>query len=175
MIHTPSNFKQIRLNRGLFAMVDEADVEQLNKFKWSADNTTPTRTYARRYGSGNKKIAMHRQIMNAQPGQIIDHINGNGLDNRRCNLRFVTHRENSINSIRRQSNTGYRGVWRKPRKSGGYAYKASICNFGVITRLGTFDTAEEAARAYNRAAQELHGEFAWLNELPSNNGGRNVG
>jgi len=102
---------------------------------------------------------MHRVIL--PDAEEVDHINGNGLDNRRANLRPATGIENRRNRRRSRKNTsGYAGVsWDKVNRKW-YAY---ITADGRMRALGRFDTAEEAALARDRAALELHGEFARLN------------
>jgi flagellar basal body rod protein FlgC len=101
---------------------------------------------------------MHRLIMNTPDGMDTDHINSNGLDNRRQNLRICTHAENLANRKKQISNTsGYKGVsWDKSCKK--WAANISIC--GKYKKLGRFTDLVEAARAYDAAAKEVYGEFA---------------
>lgn len=94
--------------------------------------------------------------MNASRGSIIDHINGNPLDNRRENLRFCTHAQNMQNSkVRKHSGTGVKGVQKHRNK-----YRALICKNGKQIKLGSFDSIEEAKACYDAAALEIFGEFA---------------
>lgn len=103
---------------------------------------------------------MHRLIMGAVSGQIVDHINGNKLDNRRCNLRFCTKAENNRNRKTQRNVTGLKGViWSKRDK----VFSAKIRLNSKDIHLGRFKTAEEAARAYDKAAKELFGAFARTN------------
>ena len=100
---------------------------------------------------------MHRVILNAPPGREVDHINRNGLDNRRSNLRLATHAQNEANKPPRGE---YKGAyWCK--KSG--RWRASIRVDGRLRHMGRFATREEAARVYDDAALEAFGEFAYLN------------
>lgn len=117
--------------------------------------------YVMLYREG-KLCRFHRFIMNADKSVEVDHINGNPLDNRLCNLRLATSSQNKLNTKDRYENcTTYRGVTRL--KSG--RYKATITVNYLTTSLGTFKTPEEAALAYNSAATKYHGEFAQLNKV----------
>jgi len=114
------------------------------------------------YGNGSNKL--HRLIMNSRPDQEVDHKNMNKTDNRRCNLRFCTRQENICNVGKRKGNytSNYKGVyWHKLMNK----WRAQIQTNGIGTRLGYFDDEIDAARAYNNAAKELHGEFARLNDV----------
>lgn len=113
--------------------------------------------------AGGKSIFLHRVLMSPAPGLIVDHINGDKLDNRRCNLRVCTNAENSKNQRLSVNNTsGFKGV---RRNSVCGKWEAIIKNNGEQRYLGMFDDPRVAAHAYNRAAVELHGEFARLNPL----------
>lgn len=107
-------------------------------------------------------LSMHRLVVGAEPGQQVDHVNRDGLDNRRANLRLATNGQNRANS-RSASASGYKGVYRVPNK-GVYRttdkWRAQIRAGGRIIHLGYFGDAETAARAYDAAAREYFGEFA---------------
>ena len=107
-----------------------------------------------------KRIYMHRLIIGAKKGQIVDHIDGNGMNNRRLNLRLCTNSQNIQNQRNRKLNGKYRGVsWSKERK----LWHAKITvNYKTIN-LGRFETAEAAARAYDEAATKYFKKFAVLN------------
>jgi hypothetical protein len=102
--------------------------------------------------------------MNPPEGMVVDHINGNGLNNRRSNMRNCTRAQNSANRRpKRGAASPYKGVF--PRPDG--KFEASICHDGRKQYLGRFENEIEAARAYDKKAKELHGEFAYLN-FPDN-------
>lgn len=151
--------KEIPLSRGLVTIVDDDDYEWLTQWEWHA-------TVAG-YAARNKPrpdrgiILMHRAIMTPPDDMVVDHINRNPLDNRRENLRVVTHRQNIINMGARKHNTsGFRGVgWDKEKRK----WRVQIRNGTTNKFIGRFDTPEEAARAYDEAAKQLHGEVAVLN------------
>jgi hypothetical protein len=159
--------KEISLNKGQVALVDDSDFEWLNAFTWTAQPSWKNGTFyaAGRSGPNATKILMHREVMGARPGDPhIDHINRNPLDNRRENLRYATSANNNANKGVMKTNTsGYKGVsFYKDRQM----FVAQIkVNYKSI-KIGSFKTAIEAAKAYNEAAKRLFGEFAYLNPLP---------
>lgn len=149
-----------------FAMVDDADYEWLNQWNWYA-LVTPKTTYAFRDRANQHKkrlppIAMHRLILGITGRELIaDHINHNGLDNQRANLRVATYKQNNGNkSPRANSTSKYLGVC-LDKNSGKWA--ASIGINYTVKRIGVFADEEEAARAYDTEAIKHYGEFANLN------------
>ena len=151
----------IPLTQGKFALVDEADAEWiLGMGSWHATWGNCT-WYARGAACGRPRVFMHALIAGT-PGP--DHVNGNGLDNRRANLREATQSQNSANRELSSSNTsGYKGVsWSRGTRK----WVAQIGVNGRRIYLGLFADPAEGARAYNRAALEHFGEFARLNPLP---------
>lgn len=102
--------RKLKLTLGKFALVEDEDFEWLNQWKWTAEQKDYT-FYARR-NSKKKKVYLHRQIIGAKKGEVVDHINRDGLDNRRKNLRIVTPTQNNYNQKIRVDNTsGYKGIW----------------------------------------------------------------
>lgn len=154
--------KRIKLTQGKFAIVDDKDFEYLNQFKWFAQKDGYT-WYALRRGKQRKIVRMHRLLTGISKGKSIDHINGNGLDNRRENLRICTQQQNICNSRKRKNTSSkYKGVSWYAR---GHKWAAYIQTKNKQKHLGYFDKAIEAALAYNTAAKKLHGQFARLNVL----------
>jgi hypothetical protein len=152
--------KQIPLSYGKFALVDDGDFDWLDQWRWSVTNPGNSgKSYAERRVGGGRTL-MHRLIMDAPKGLVVDHINGDGLDNRRSNLRICTRTENLFNhKLSKRSTTGYMGV----ALDNGRRYVAHLQVNGQKKRIGWFKTAEEAARARDAAAKIYYGEFASLN------------
>lgn len=150
--------RYIPLTQGKFAIVDAADYERVSRHKWHVSRHGG-RLYAYRKARG-RTIPMHRFIMNPPKGMVVDHIDGNGLNNRRCNLRICTQRQNVYNSRPSGAGSSYKGVrWDKERRR----WMAAIYDGTRRIHLGRFDDEAEAARAYDRKAFELFGEYAYLN------------
>lgn len=152
--------KTIWLTRGAVAFVDDADFALIARQTW----------YCTKQGYAARKpdrecFLMHRELMKAPRGVEVDHINGDTLDNQRSNLRLCTHTQNMRNRRRNaRSRSRFKGVtcrfgpkWPKNN------YVAEIRLNGKSTYLGIFATEEIAAKAYDEAAREYHGEFARLN------------
>lgn len=158
-----SNTRLIHLSRGKAAIVDAADFDWLNQWKWSL-HTYAGKCYAGRIvrdGQGGKQtLKMHRVILGAPHGREVDHIAGDGLDNRRSNLRLATHQQNACNMRRHRDNkSGFKGVY---WNTGKQRWDAKICVKGKHHLLGRFVDKEDAIRAYAEGAVKLHGEFARL-------------
>jgi len=149
--------KLISLTQGKVALVDDADFEWLNQWKWHACKGTRT-YYAKRE---SPTILMHREILGLKFGDGIetDHRNGDGLDNRRENLRKCTNAENCHNRVHLCSRKSsiYKGVnWDKRKQK----WQARTRYEGKSIFLGYYDSEIDAARAYDRAALKYFGEFA---------------
>lgn len=157
--------KKIPLSQGYSAIVDKDDYDELSKYKWNARVHRGGLVYAvrtsRRIAGKQYSIAMHRVVLKARAGVIIDHINGNSLDNRKKNLRICSHKENCRNMRARSSGTSrYRGVsWNSECRK----WCAQIVVDGKRLYLGLFEKELAAAKAYDSAAKKHFGAFARLN------------
>jgi hypothetical protein len=157
--------KKIKLNDGFYATIDSEDYDFLMEFSeivgvpWKVHKTSTNKVAA----AANFNL-MHRIILRAKLGQTVTHINGDGLDNRKQNLKFCSMSQAKSMQKGKMSNnrSGYRGV-----SDNGPAYKkkwrAELNYNGKRYRLGNFYDKEEAARAYDKKAYELMGEAAYLN------------
>lgn len=162
----PPDTIEIPLTKGYVAIVDWSDRDLAEK-KWSSQ-VTKVNCYAISHHKRGETLILHRIVLERALGrclaidEYVDHINGNGLDNRRENLRVATKTQNNRNKAKSRSNkSGYKGVWRDKGKVK-ERWQAGITANGKKIHLGRFDTREEAHEAYCKAAIELHGEFARL-------------
>lgn len=156
-LHSPSH-------PGMFATIDEEDADKVSGFRWNVrkDVNTFSATAAVYLGGRRQKIvSMHRIIMPCPEGMMIDHINLDGLDNRKENLRIAANSQNVMNQGLRSSNSsGFKGVYWKTQEN---RWVAQIRSNGRYWFLGYFDDPVLAAIAYDMAAQEIQGEFARFN------------
>jgi hypothetical protein len=145
--------REIVLTQGKIAVIDDEDFEKVGMFTWCASKRK--QTFYAFNGAGGGLRMMHHIIIGSPPkGQQVDHINGNGLDNRKENLRFVTNRQNSQNRNHRKGSSLFPGVsWCKPRKK----WVAGILINGKSLYLGGYETEEAAFNAY-LFALESNGE-----------------
>ncbi len=139
---------------GMSATIDESDLSVIAGYTWSYNRANGYAVYTNR----KNPLRMHRLIVNAPQGMEVDHINGDRLDNRRCNLRLATKAENVRNQkLHKNNTTGFKGVcWDKRGKT----FNAKIMLNRKTINIGRYETAEEAYAAYCKSAAELFGEFA---------------
>ena len=156
----------IELRKGGTTEIDDSDAELGLKYKWrnARDKRGPNRTSYASFTiveNGRQRILLlHRLILNAQSGEVVDHIDGNGLNNKRSNLRLGTQSQNRANGRQwKQPKSGFRGVYTSGSKW------MSLISDGShkLRHLGQFQTKEDAAKAYDKAAFERWGDFARLN------------
>lgn len=154
------------MTRGKFAIVDPEDYPRFAKHKWFLAKS-PTGSYAARWQrqkakNTRKRIWMHREIIQIPPKMVCDHINRNGLDNRKANLRPATVSQNLCNRTKRKTKTlsKYKGLeWDKNQRK----WKVRIQLNNRKINLGSFTNEIDAAKAYDKAAKKLFKEFACLN------------
>jgi len=142
---------------GRATLVDDEDFDRLSQYKWYLKVDKGMEYVASTVGA----VKMHRIIMGQPAGMVVDHINHDTLDNRKCNLRVCTRAENSQNGKARHNRSGYKGV----TKVGGRSKRwlAQIMVDGKKHILGRYLDPKEAAKVYDEAAEKLHGEFALTN------------
>lgn len=140
--------KRIPLTQGKYAIVDDEDFEWLNRWRWKYHKDG----YAVRTATGNRNVYMHREVNKTPKGLLTDHINRNGLDNRRCNLRTTDYRGNALNTGLPSNNTsGRKGVtWNKNRNR----WQAQINSKKETVYLGLFENIKDAINARKRAEYE---------------------
>ncbi|MCJ7778441.1 MAG: HNH endonuclease [Sedimentisphaerales bacterium] len=158
-------YRKIYLGEGEWTILDQRDYYRLSKFKWYITGNDKKFYAVRNIKIGRTRtnmISMHREIMNAPKGVLVDHRNSDPLDNRRTNLRFATQSQNLCNSRRNKENctSKFRGVsWNKRKKR----WRADLQYKGKCVFSRLFTSEIEAAHAYDKAAKKYHGEFARLN------------
>lgn len=149
---------------GTFALVDDEDYERLSAYHWYAFKGGRN-LYACRNAEHGIQVKMHRVILSAPKGKLVDHIDGNSLNNQKANLRLCSRAENGRNRKtpnRNNKSSRFKGVWFN-RKGGVFMAKIVVQNERIY--LGQFASEIDAAAAYNSAAVQYHGEFASLNNL----------
>jgi len=167
--------KEVTLSKGYKARVDDDVLERAVTIKWCANVKTGARSV---YAQGSipaektatrnrpqRTVSTHRWILGEPEGLQVDHIDGNGLNNQRHNLRVATRQQNMCNQPKYTNNTsGYKGV-SFDNSSRLRPWAANIQANGKTKKIGRYATADLAAEAYNKAAIELHGEFTHLNVI----------
>lgn len=151
--------KKIKLTKGKFALVDDEDYGKLSKYKWHANHDNKGKFYADRSTfkgiKGEFERKMHRLIMDCPKGKEIDHIDGNGLNNQKSNLRVCTHAQNMKNMIaHKDSRSGLRGV-----SPSGKKWQVRITNNYKEKYIGTYNSKLEAYQAYCDACTKYHGDY----------------
>lgn len=149
--------KRIKLTQNKYTIIDDEDFKELSKHNWFHSHNYAGRRV------GLKNDYMHRILINAPKNKSVDHINGNGLDNRKENLRLCTHQQNTRN---RKPNlntfSGFKGVsWHNRDK----LWRARITLNSKEITIGYSKIKEKAIEMYNKAALKYHGEFARLNKI----------
>ncbi len=156
---------EVPLSQGKIALIDNADLSLIEGHSWCTQKTRH-HWYAITYvGSGHasrRRLTMHRLLMQSPKGFMIDHIDGNGLNNQRSNLRLATAAQNQSNKRIVSGASRFKGVFSEKR---GRPWRAKIKVDGRQFSLGKFDHEADAARAYDRAALEHFGEFACTNAM----------
>jgi hypothetical protein len=151
-----SDIRYIPLTKRQVAIVDAADYEWLSQYRWFAKGG-PDKYYAGRTEKG-RSIMMHREIMKPPPGMVVDHINGNSLDNRRRNMRNCTPQQNTHNRRFTGNASGFAGVYPQGKR-----WRAVLHENGQVVYCALFDDKVEAAKARDRQARQRFGPFACLN------------
>lgn len=159
--------KVIKLNQGKEALVDDEDFDLLSQWNWGYNaNGGHYASRTDRSGERQTTVLMHRFIIGAKRGEIVDHINRNRLDNRRSNLRLCSAGENARNAKKRKDGitSKYKGV-HFTKRNGKFAAYVQVDRDRKF--LGYYVNEEDAAYYYNEHAKKYHGNFAVLNELPA--------
>lgn len=150
--------KHIKLTMGESVIVDDNEYEELSKYKWVLSKPKENHKYAVRY-EGGKSIAMHRQILNCSGRlSLVDHKNGNGLDNRKNNLRICDHQKNAFNTEKTIKNkSGFKGIYLCQRLK---SWCVQMRINKKVKHLGTFKSLEDAITLYKNKSLEIHGDFS---------------
>jgi hypothetical protein len=160
------NYMEITLSNGLKTKVNTEDYNKYKNFSWTfCGSGMPS---VKGWYKGKKEY-LHRLITNCPKEYVVDHINRDTLDNRKCNLRICTHKDNMRNRISKTGTSKYKGVnWDKNRKK----WAVYIRYNNRTYNLGRYENEKEAGRVYDKKAKEFFGEFAKLN-FPKRNGYEN--
>ncbi len=160
---------EIELTQGKVAIIDEEDWFKIRGFNWHMNHERAGRMYAHAMFNWNRNkhqsFKLHRILLSVNTNQIIDHINRQTLDNRKSNLRICSRNQNQHNhGVSKKNKSGFIGVYYNKKD---HKWFAQIRNNNKLIYIGYFTNPIEAARARDKKAIELHGEFAKLNEIPS--------
>lgn len=159
----------IVLTKGKVAVIDDIDYESVSSFRWYARKNERGNWYAAtsmRIDGKRRQVHMHRFIYGADLIQkiLVDHVNGDGLDNRRENLRAATHQQNTIHSKKRSGcyTSAFKGVHYSRTHN---RWVAKLYSKGRLVMKRRFKTEREAALEYNHKVIEIHGNYAVLNKV----------
>ena len=146
---------EIKLPSGHIVLVDDEDCELVSQFNWNVKDNGYVRATKKPH------ILIHRLILNAKKGELIDHIDRNPLNNQKSNIRLCNGSQNNMNTVKKQGCASkYKGViWNKKSNK----WEAKVKKDRKWYYIGLFNNEDEAGLAYNKKAKELHGEFARLN------------
>ena len=149
--------KYISLTQNKKAIVDDEDYERINTLKWYFHRGRAVRKPPKVNGKTKGFIWMHREVLHATEGQIVDHINNDSLDNRKENLRFVTRSENQWNQkLGKRNTSGYKNIhWNKRKK----VWRLNFTKNGRLFCFGHYKNIEDAIKGRNEYALKLHGGF----------------
>lgn len=156
--------REILLSKGRKAIIDDQDYEKVSEYNWYVQENKTGIIYAKANDRKNgTTLFMHRLILNIPKGTIIDHVDGDGCNNTRTNLRVCTKQQNAFHSKKmRGCYSKFKGV---SIDSNGKCWRSFIKVDGKYKHLGNFKTELEAAQEYNKAAKKYHGDYAWLNNM----------
>ena len=147
--------------KGMVAFVDDEDYSVVSKYKWYLSGGGYAITNFWKGRKNHFHLTIHRLVSGLRPGVLCDHINQNKLDNRKINLRPCNASKNRMNTgVRADNTSGYKGIyWNTEAR----IWKAQVQVNGKRKCVGRFNSAKEAAAAYNESAKKYYGEFAYLN------------
>ncbi|PTR88688.1 AP2 domain-containing protein [Bacillus anthracis] len=162
---------EVILNNGIKILIDEDDLIKLNGANLFLGRKRYIQLEIKNESGKRVKFYLHRIIMNAKKGEYVDHINGDTFDNRKCNLRICSNKENLRNTGKQKGSytSKYKGVYYNSARGKWVAKIVLDSKTNSKSKSKQFDTEEEAALHYNKLALELHGEFAYLNEVKTCN------
>lgn len=153
--------KKIPLTNGGETLVDDEDYDFFNRWRWVRNGRGYVHRGIKRTDRTGTSLSLHREIAEANKGELVDHIDGNTLNNQRANLRICTHKENTANKkLSINNKTGYKGVTVYKNQ-----WRAMIATNDARIHIGLYDDIVEAALAYDCAAIQLFGDYANLNIL----------
>ena len=159
---------KITLTQSYEMEIDNEDYDKIKDYKWHTRKCKNTCYAITHIYKSNKRttIAVHRLLINVPENMFVDHKDGNGLNNKKENLRICTNAQNQMNRNKPINNvSGFKGVYYINEKNRKRKYRAFICKNNKTINLGDYFTPEEAAITYDKKAKELFGEFALLNFL----------